>query len=135
MVADGPYTFEVEPLFAFSETPTEWIVTATQPELKENVTDTALSVSQPPVSYEDKGSAIVCPVQFSASDTETATIRHEGDGAVSVHIYPQSGDFGEGLFTDSGTFEAETSIRTDGVGWITVLAPGAWTRAVESVNG
>ncbi|WP_254526025.1 hypothetical protein [Natrinema caseinilyticum] len=131
MVADGPYVFEIEPMVGITVTAAvEWDLTLIQP----RVTD-ELPVASPPVTYEGNGSTIVGPVQFSGGGRETITFAHEGEGWVDVYIYPQNGDYSEFPFTDSGTFEGETTVQSEGTSWITVQASGQWTLALESATG
>lgn len=130
MVSDGPYVFGIEPTVGFTDTAAaEWNLTLIQPRVNDEP-----PVASPPVTYEGNSSAIVGPVQFSGGGRETITFEHEGEGWVDVYIYPQNGDYSEFPFTNSGTFEGETTVQTEGVSWITVQASGQWTLALESIT-
>lgn len=124
IAVEESYVFEIDPTsIDFDPNDIEWQLTITQPEATED------EAREPPIGFEGSESTVLGPFIFQG--TETATATHNGDGSLEIEILPQNEDFTSSLFYESGTFDGETAVRTEGVGWVPVQAAGDWTLQFE----
>jgi len=126
IAVDGPYVFEIVPTsfdLNVESSSMEWRLTITQPAVTES------EIRDPPLAFEGAESTVLGPFRFDG--TETATATHDGEGTLEIEILPQNADFTTSLFYEFGSFNGETVVRTDGVGWVTVQATGDWTLTVR----
>lgn len=127
LASEGPYLFEIEPLVVdidLDESDIEWHLAITQPEI-----DDEDDVATPPLEADGDESTVLGPIECEG--TETAAVTHDGEGRFAVDILPSEADFPDSLFFESGEFEGETTVSTEGIGWITIQATDEWTLEIE----
>ncbi|MGQ3411750.1 hypothetical protein ACT4ML_05750 [Natrinema sp. LN54] len=127
LASEGSYLFEIEPLFVdidLDESDIEWRLAITQPEVNDED-----DVATPPLETDGDGSTVLGPIECEG--TETAAVTHDGEGSFAVDILPSEADYPDSLFFESGEFEGETTVSTEGTGWITVQATDTWTLEIE----
>jgi len=100
-----------------------WELTIFQPEAD------AEDAHSLPLDLEGEDPAWDGPYQLEG--LATATGAHEGEGNFIVEVLPQEGPFAELVFNEIGTFEGETTVDVEGVGYVTVEADGPWSLTIE----
>ena len=82
-----------------------------------------------PVDASGSGPDVIGPFAFDG--TGIATGSHDGQSNFQVQIYPATGTFGELVFNEIGSIDAETTYNFDGLGWVDVNADGNWSVSLE----
>ncbi|WP_255191914.1 hypothetical protein [Natronobeatus ordinarius] len=126
MATEGPYVFEIDLLFVdfdLDESEIEWTITIVQPVAEEG------DAIEPPVEFEGEVSTLLGPVRLDG--TEVAAATHDAEGNFQIDALPQEAEFADAMFFETGEFEGETTVDTEGVNWITVEAGGEWTLSIE----
>lgn len=82
-----------------------------------------------PIENSGEGPDVLGPVELDGLHTVSG--EHDGERNFIVEIYPIQGRFSELAFNEIGSFNGETTVEFDGLGYIDIEADGSWTLEIE----
>ncbi|MWV40126.1 hypothetical protein [Natrialba sp. INN-245] len=82
-----------------------------------------------PQELSGEGNRVFGPFDFDG--THTADGEHNGERNFQVSVYPEVGDFSEGVFNEIGEYDGSTTFSHDGPGWVGIVADGEWSVSLE----